>query len=131
VARRARFLGPLRVGPTATTAEGACKARAGSGVLRALRPVKALRLERAAGFADGLGTGFVDEFESVEGIFTEGLESRVERNRTCFPNGTRPREAKTSTLVFVAAIPMIKPITANENTSAATCNADTSKMTGV
>lgn len=47
---------------------------------------------------------------------------------TCFPNGPRPREAKTSTLAFVAAIPMIIPTTANKNTSAATCNPDRSKI---
>ena len=46
----------------------------------------------------------------------------------CFPNGPRPREAKISTLAFVATIPMIKPTTANKNTSAATCNPDRSKI---
>jgi hypothetical protein len=51
-----------------------------------------------------------------------------ECNLACFPNGPRPREAKTSTLAFVATIPMIKPTTANKNTSAATCNPDRSKI---
>jgi hypothetical protein len=46
----------------------------------------------------------------------------------CFPNGPRPREAKISTLAFVATIPMIKPTTANKKTSAATCNPDRSKI---
>jgi hypothetical protein len=51
-----------------------------------------------------------------------------ECNLACFPNGPRPREAKTSTLALVATIPMIKPTTANKNTSAATCNPDRSKI---
>lgn len=76
VVRRARFLGALRIGPRAT-AECACSALDGSGTLRAISPVKSLRLGRSSGSADGLGSSVVDEFESVEGTFTEGSESRV------------------------------------------------------
>lgn len=82
MARSARFLGGLRIGPTAT-AGCACSSLAGSGALRALRPVKALPLGRSAGLADALGCGIVDEFEVVdefefvEGTFTVGAESRV------------------------------------------------------
>jgi hypothetical protein len=66
--------------------------------------------------------------ESDGGPLAGRVREVCERKRTCFPNGPRPREAKTSTLAFVAASPMIKPITANKNTSAATCNPDRSKI---
>lgn len=74
--RRARFLVALRIGPT-STAECMCSALSGSGALLAIRPVKALRLRRSVGLANGLGSGVVDDFEPVEGTFTESPESRV------------------------------------------------------
>jgi len=76
VLRRARFLGALCIGPTAT-GECACSACAGGGMLRAISPFKSLRLGRSSGSADVLGSTAVDEFESVEGTFMEGSESRV------------------------------------------------------
>src|SRR4029077_18278889 len=68
--------------------------------------------------------------ESDRGPLGGSVFLLCECNLACFPNGPRPREAKTSTLAFVAAIPMIKPTTANKNTSAAICNPDRSKIYG-
>src|ERR1700722_2190767 len=76
VVRRARFLRALDIEPPATI-ECDCSAVAGGGTLRAISPVEPLRLGPTSGIADCLDSIVGDEFESVEGTFTEGSESRV------------------------------------------------------
>src|ERR1700722_18006448 len=70
---RSRALG---IEPPATF-ECDCSAVAGGRTLRAISPVEPLRLGPASGIADCLDSIVGDEFESVEGTFTEGSESRV------------------------------------------------------
>ena len=78
--------------------------------------------------AEDVSVGNTFGAESDRGPLGGSVFLLCECNLACFPNGPRPREAKTSTLAFVATIPMIKPTTANKNTSAATCNPDRSKI---
>ena len=78
--------------------------------------------------AEDVSVGNTLGAESDRGPLGGSVFLLCECNLACFPNGPRPREAKTSTLAFVATIPMIKPTTANKNTSAATCNPDRSKI---
>src|ERR1700757_1643844 len=76
VTRRSRFLRTPGIDPPAT-AECDRSAVAGGGTLRAISPVEPLRLGPASGIADRLDSIVGDEFESVEGTFMEGSESRV------------------------------------------------------
>ena len=80
--------------------------------------------------AEDVSVGNTLRAESDRGPLGGSVFLLCECNLACFPNGPRPREAKISTLAFVAAIPMIKPTTANKNTSTATCNPDRSKTYG-
>jgi hypothetical protein len=73
VVRRSRALG---IEPPATL-ECDCSAVAGGRTLRAISPVEPLRLGPASGIADCLDSIVGDEFESVDGTFTEGSEFRV------------------------------------------------------
>ena len=74
--RRSRFLRALGIEPPATV-ECDRSAAADGGTLRAISPVEPLRLGPASGIADCLDSIVGDEFESVEGTFTEGSESGV------------------------------------------------------
>ena len=70
---RSRALG---IEPPATF-ECDCSAVAGGRTLRAISPVEPLRLGPTSGIADCLDSIVGDEFESVDGTFTEGSESHV------------------------------------------------------
>src|ERR1700751_6211924 len=76
VVRRSRFLRALGIEPPATV-ECDCSAVAEGGTLRAISPVEPPRLGPTSGIADCLDSIVGDEFESVEGTFTKGSESRV------------------------------------------------------
>src|ERR1700722_10788144 len=73
VVRRSRALG---IEPPATL-ECDCSAVADGGTLPAISPVEPLRLRPTSGILDCLDSLAGDEFESVDGTFTEGSESRV------------------------------------------------------
>jgi len=74
--RGAGFLGAALIGSTAL-GECAGLGLAGGGAFRAISPVEPSRSGLASGLADGLAAIAGDEFESVEGTFAKGSESRV------------------------------------------------------
>lgn len=76
VVRRSRFLRAPGIESPATV-ECDRSAVTDGGTLRAISPVEPLRLGPTSGIADCLDSIVGDEFESVDGTFTEGSESRV------------------------------------------------------